>query len=98
VIHADSLRLTPEDAAEQMYARMRRDMREAGLAAERRLRALERFVEEVTTLAEKEWRYKGEFGWGAWQEGEGPDPEGWALDHAAAQIRDAHNRLREATS
>lgn len=45
-------------------------------------------VREVAALAE-EWRYKGEFGWGAWQEGEGPDPEGWALDHAAGKIRDA---------
>ena len=35
-------------------------------------------------LAE-EWRYKGEFGWGPWQMGEGPDPE--ILDEAAGEIR-----------
>jgi len=42
-------------------------------------------LEQVKVLADK-WRYKGEFGWGAWQEGEGPDPEGYALDHAAWEI------------
>jgi hypothetical protein len=52
VIHADSLRLDADEAAEQMYARMRRDMREAGLAAERRLRALERFAAEVRRISE----------------------------------------------
>jgi|GEM_PF-6724951 len=43
---------------------------------------------KVRELAE-EWRYKGEFGWGAWQEGHGPDPEGTALDHASSQLRAA---------
>ena len=42
----------------------------------------------VRALAE-DWRYKGEFGWGAWQEGHGPDQEGWVLDHAAGEIRTA---------
>ena len=42
-------------------------------------------VQAVAALAE-EWRYKGEFGWGAWQEGRGPDPEGAALDHASSAI------------
>ena len=42
----------------------------------------------VMALAEQ-WRYKGEFGWGAWQEGHGPDETGLALDHAAALIRNA---------
>lgn len=37
----------------------------------------------VEVLAEQ-WRYKGEFGWGAWQEGHGPSPEGSAYDDAAA--------------
>ena len=45
-------------------------------------------VQAVMALAE-EWRYKGEFGWGAWQEGHGPDPEGAALDHASSAIRSA---------
>lgn len=43
-------------------------------------------VERVRALAES-WRYKGEFGWGAWQEGEGPDEEGHILDNAAAELR-----------
>lgn len=42
-------------------------------------------ITKVRELAE-EWRYKGEFGWGAWQEGHGPDPEGTALDHASSQL------------
>lgn len=42
----------------------------------------------VAVLAE-EWRYKGENGWGAWQEGEGPDPEGYLLDCAAGEVRAA---------
>lgn len=45
-------------------------------------------LERVLALAEK-WRYKGEFGWGAWQEGHGPDETGWALDGAASEIRAA---------
>lgn len=42
----------------------------------------------VETLAD-EWRYKGEFGWGAWQEGHGPDFEGHVLDQCAADLRAA---------
>lgn len=30
-----------------------------------------------------QWRYKGEFGWGPWQEGYGPNPEGSLLDDLA---------------
>jgi hypothetical protein len=45
-------------------------------------------IERVEALAEK-WRYKGEFGWGAWQEGHGPDPEGYLLDSVAGEIRAA---------
>jgi hypothetical protein len=45
-------------------------------------------LEAVLALAE-EWRYKGEFGWGAWQEGQGPDPEGYVLDTAAGELRSA---------
>jgi hypothetical protein len=40
----------------------------------------------VEALAE-EWRYKGEFGWGPWQEGYGPAPDGYILDGAAADLR-----------
>lgn len=43
-------------------------------------------LEKVKALAE-EWRYKGEFGWGPWQTGDGPDQEGWILDSASAQLR-----------
>ena len=45
-------------------------------------------LERVRALAE-DWRYKGEYGWGPWQAGEGPDPEGAALDWAASKIRRA---------
>lgn len=45
-------------------------------------------VDAALALAE-EWRYKGEFGWGAWQEGQGPDPEGYVLDTAAGELRAA---------
>ena len=47
-----------------------------------RLRAMEG---RVRALAES-WRYKGEFGWGAWQEGHGPDAEGRVLDSAASEL------------
>jgi hypothetical protein len=45
-------------------------------------------LRRVEELAEK-WRYKGEFGWGAWQEGYGPDQEGYVLDGAASELRAA---------
>ena len=45
-------------------------------------------VARVEALAE-EWRYKGQFGWGAWQLGEGPDPEGYVMDHCASALRAA---------
>jgi hypothetical protein len=52
-------------------------------------------VDAVLALAE-EWRYKGENGWGAWQEGQGPDPEGYVLDTAAGELRAAiENALKE---
>lgn len=52
-------------------------------------------VEAVMELAEN-WRYKGEFGWGAWQEGHGPDETGQALDHASSELRIAlTNALEE---
>lgn len=57
--------------------------RARGLAAR-----LEEQLARVEALAE-EWRYKGEFGWGAWQEGYGPDPEGMVLDDAATRLRAA---------
>lgn len=43
-------------------------------------------LDRIAALAE-EWRYKGEYGWGAWQEGHGPDPEGYVLDYVAGQLR-----------
>ena len=42
----------------------------------------------VEALAE-DWRYKGQFGWGPWQIGEGPDPEGYVMDHCASALRAA---------
>lgn len=45
-----------------------------------------RLRERIAELAEQ-WRYKGEFGWGPWQEGYGPDQEGIVLDHAAVDLR-----------
>ena len=45
-------------------------------------------VEAVLTLAEA-WRYKGEYGYGPWQLGEGPDESGQALDDASSQLRAA---------
>lgn len=50
--------------------------------------ALAAQVARVEALAD-EWRYKGEFGWGPWQSGEGPDPEGYVLDHCASALRAA---------
>lgn len=50
--------------------------------------ALAAQVARVESLAE-EWRYKGQFGWGAWQLGEGPDPEGYVMDHCASALRAA---------
>lgn len=49
---------------------------------------LEEQLARVEALAE-EWRYKGEFGWGAWQEGYGPDPQDQVLDDAATRLRAA---------
>lgn len=59
-----------------------------GLAAPRDRAALLAALDAALALAE-EWRYKGEFGWGAWQEGQGPDPEGHVLDGASADLRAA---------
>ena len=58
----------------------------ARLTAERD--ALAAQVTRVESLAE-DWRYKGRFGWGAWQIGEGPDPEGYVMDHCASALRAA---------
>jgi hypothetical protein len=49
---------------------------------------LEAQIARVEALAE-DWRYKDEFGRGAWQEGYGPDLEGAVLDDAAARLRAA---------
>lgn len=58
----------------------------ARLTAERD--ALAAQVARIEALAE-DWRYKGQFGWGAWQIGEGPDPEGYVMDHCASALRAA---------
>ena len=58
----------------------------ARLTAERD--ALAAQVARVEALAE-DWRYKGQFGWGPWQIGEGPDPEGYVMDHCASALRAA---------
>jgi len=58
----------------------------ARLTAERD--ALAAQVARAEALAE-DWRYKGQFGWGAWQVGEGPDPEGYVMDHCASALRAA---------
>lgn len=42
-------------------------------------------LSRVEALAEG-WRYKGEFGWGPWQEGYGPAPDGYILDGAATDL------------
>ena len=43
-------------------------------------------LDAVAALAEK-WRYKGEFGWGPWQIGDGPDETGAAFDQASCDLR-----------
>jgi hypothetical protein len=58
------------------------------VAARNQLPGILAALDAVLALAEQ-WRYKGEFGWGAWQEGHGPDLEGTVLDSAAADIRAA---------
>jgi hypothetical protein len=52
-------------------------------------------IDAALALAE-EWRYKGEHGWGAWQEGHGPDREGYILDGASADLRAAITEALEA--
>lgn len=42
-------------------------------------------LSRVEAIAQR-WRYKGEFGWGPWQEGDGPDLEGSVLDGAATDL------------
>lgn len=82
------------DLAEQAGWTIRKflEQRDEARAAAKKLRdALDRErakVERVREIAEG-WRYKGEFGWGSWQIGEGPDPDGYVLDHAAGKIRAA---------
>ena len=52
------------------------------------LRKRDEALAAVAVLAES-WRYKGEFGWGAWQEGHGPDQEGTILDEVSSALRAA---------
>jgi hypothetical protein len=56
------------------------------VAAVNALPRLTAALRAVEVLAEG-WRYKGEFGWGPWQSGEGPDIEGQILDEVASKIR-----------
>ncbi len=69
----------PELAAEKVSEFARLTAERDALAAQ---------VARVEALAE-EWRYKGQFGWGPWQIGEGPDPEGYVMDHCASALRAA---------
>lgn len=41
------------------------------------------------------WKYKGEFGWGPWQSGEGPDFEGQLLDQCATELLVALADMKE---
>lgn len=59
-----------------------------GRAAPRDRAILLAALEAALALAEQ-WRYKGEHGWGVWQEGHGPDPEGYIIDGASADLRAA---------
>lgn len=52
------------------------------------LRKRDEALAAVAVLAET-WRYKGEYGWGAWQEGHGPDQEGTILDGVSSALRAA---------
>jgi hypothetical protein len=52
---------------------------------------LQRLLDDACRLAD-DWRYKGEFGWGPWQLGEGPDQEGWFLDQASCALRELLHR------
>jgi hypothetical protein len=45
-------------------------------------------LDRVRALAD-DWRYKGEFGWGPWQEGHGPDIEGHIRDELWAAVDQA---------
>ena len=54
-------------------------------AAEAERDRLAKAVERVRALAEG-WRYKGEHGYGPWQAGSGPSPDGEALDWASSLI------------
>ena len=67
----------PELAAEKVAEVERLTAERDALAAQ---------VARVEALAE-DWRYKGQFGWGPWQIGEGPDPEGYVMDHCASALR-----------
>lgn len=96
---AEVARLTAErDAVIERLERVIDQWRKTGRAvisemnradkAEAERDALAAQVARVEKLAE-EWRYKGQFGWGPWQIGEGPDPEGYVMDHCASALRAA---------
>ncbi len=67
------------------------------VAAVNRLPELTAALRAVHALAE-EWRYKGEYGWGPWQAGDGPDIEGQILDAAADRLSAALAALTPNTS
>ena len=93
---ADMAREIGEEVARRKAAEAERDEYRMAAEAEAeglnewqaRAKKAEATIARVRELAEK-WRYKGEFGWGPWQEGEGPDPEGHILDCASSDLRDA---------
>jgi hypothetical protein len=58
------------------------------VAAVNALPGLTAALRAVLALAD-EWRYKGEYGWGPWQAGEGPEIEGAVLDDASHRLRAA---------
>lgn len=87
-IHPDVQELTADDLAAAGADPARtvlaggfpcQDLSVAGSRADR-LNMLK--LMRVEALADQ-WRYKGEFGWGPWQEGYGPNPEGSLLDDLA---------------
>jgi hypothetical protein len=91
--HTDPIDVFRVDSLAEFHDRREAHMErlvDAGLVLLARFRVdADRLQQKLTAVAAlaAEWRYKGEFGWGAWQEGQGPDQEGEVLDGAASAIR-----------
>ena len=90
--HTDPIDVFRADSLAEFHDRREAHMErlvDAGLVLLARFRVdadrLQQKLTAVAALAE-EWRYKGEFGWGAWQGGEGPEIEEEILDGAASAI------------